>query len=450
MVEYLVYNEKVSGSNPLLFKMYTIFIIFIVFNLSFAGLFGKQLSLKIYLFVLFMVCIITVFNQELLANLDFFFKNQITQILTVSIYKEIKVSFVIFLALVILLGLNFNNIVGKFADFYFLFLISVFNQQKIPYKFISLTTIFGSFIGRQISIYLDLSIIKAFLLMFSLGLLTCLIIYGILVGFFILGTYYAKLWGNAVFSYLLKKASPSVQQKLKPKNTSPSAIKKISRLSNSGPLKNQYKRRYSSGKSCLGILDKLLFCFSNEQSLSTTNSNNLDFFLNKIDINSESHKDNLKLIAKSLEKSSISAEQKTTILSRASDSSDKAIDIINNLNDVCSKGVPALDKTFNSVKFGPSFAQVEMNSSQAVDLTKSTLKTVKGMGPSLAAGALGAAALGTVAFTAKHAVNSKTLDKSLKTATEDFFSLENLGSFDSNKSSPDRFAKLKKHHSSNF
>ena len=84
--------------------------------------------------------------------------------------------------------------------------------------------------GRQISIYLDLSIIKAFLLMFSLGLLTCLIVYGILIDFFVLGTCYAKLWGNAVFTYLLKKTSSSVQQKLKPNNTSSSAIKKFQDL----------------------------------------------------------------------------------------------------------------------------------------------------------------------------------------------------------------------------
>jgi len=119
------------------------------------------------------------------------------------------------LGLVVLLSLNINKLVGKFADFYFLFLISVFNEKKIPQKFISLTIIFGSFMDRQISIYLDLSIIKAVFLMFSLGLLTCLIIYGILTGFFVLGVYYAELWGNAVFTYLLKKASSSVQQKLK-------------------------------------------------------------------------------------------------------------------------------------------------------------------------------------------------------------------------------------------
>jgi len=96
-------------------------------------------------------------------------------------------------------------------------------------------------VGRQISIYLDLSIIKAFLLIFSLGFLTCYIIYGILIGFFILGMYYAELWGNAVFTYLLKKTSESVQQKLKLNNTSSSDLKKISRLNNLGPLKQPTK-----------------------------------------------------------------------------------------------------------------------------------------------------------------------------------------------------------------
>ena len=156
------------------------------------------------------------------------------------------------LGLLILVSLNINKLVGKFVDSYFLFLISVFNEKKIPYKFISLTIIFGSFVGRQISIYLDLSIIKAFLLMFCLGLLTCLITYGVLTGFFLLGIYCAKLWGNAVFTYLLNKTSPSVQKKLKSKNNSYPA-NKFSRLSNPGPLKNHQKRGYSSGKQVFWI-----------------------------------------------------------------------------------------------------------------------------------------------------------------------------------------------------
>jgi hypothetical protein len=131
------------------------------------------------------------FNYEYLVSLDFFLQNQITQILEISIYKEIKVSFIIFLALVILVGLNFNYIIRKFTDLYLLFLISVFNHKKIPYRFISLTITFGCFVGRQISVYLDLSIIKAFLLMFTLGVSTFIIIYGILIGFFVAGVHYA-------------------------------------------------------------------------------------------------------------------------------------------------------------------------------------------------------------------------------------------------------------------
>ena len=50
--------------------------------------------------------------------------------------------------------------------------------------------------------------------MFNLRLLTFLITYGVLVGFFLLATYYAKLWGNAVFTYLLKKTSLPVPQEL--------------------------------------------------------------------------------------------------------------------------------------------------------------------------------------------------------------------------------------------
>ena len=119
--------------------------------------------------------------------------------------------------------------------------------------------------------------------MFSLGVLTFFIIYGILMGFFVLGTYYAKLWCNVVFSYLLKNTSPSVQQKFKKPNKS----KKL----NAGPLKDQQKRKYSSGKKCLGLFDKLLFRFPRNEVPSVTNSNNLDFFLNKIEINSQSHKD---------------------------------------------------------------------------------------------------------------------------------------------------------------
>ena len=170
-------------------------------------------------------------------------------------------------------------------------------------------------------------------------------------------------------------------------------------------MKNQQKRQYSSGKSCLGILDKLLFCFPTNEVPSITNPNslNLEVFRNKIDSNCQSHKNNLKLIANSLEKSSISEEQKTIILLRASDFSNKAIDIINNLDDVCSKGVPALDKVFNGLKLGPSFAQVEMNPSQAADLTKAGLKIAKSMVPPIVATALGSAAF-----------NSKTCSKFLK------------------------------------
>jgi len=179
-----------------------------------------------------------------------------------------------------------------------------------------------------------------------------------------------------------------VQKKLKPNNTSSSAIKKI--FSNSGPLKNQQKRQYSSGKSCLGILDKFS-CFPSNEVPPPTDSDslNLEVFLNKIDSNSQTHKNNLKLIANFLEKSSISEEQKTTILSRASDSSDKAIDIVNNLEDVCSKGVSALVKAFNSLKLGPSFAQVDLNTSQASDLTKAGLRTARSIAPTIAATGLG-------------------------------------------------------------
>jgi len=130
--------------------------------------------------------------------------------------------------------------------------------------------------GRQISIYLELSIIKAFFLMFSLGWLTCFITYGILTGFFVLGVYYAKSWGNAVFTYLLKKTSSSVQQKLKPNNTNSSVLKKISRSSNLGSLKNQQKRKYSSGKPCLGLLDKIVSCFATHEVPPTTNPNSPD------------------------------------------------------------------------------------------------------------------------------------------------------------------------------
>jgi len=209
--------------------MVSLFIIFVLFNLCFAGLFGRQLSLRLYLFLLLIIYLTVIIKHEYLSQLDVYIKNQLLFILTFFIYKQIKISFVIFLALVLLLSLNINKLVGGICKF----LISVFNEKKISYKFISLTIIFGSFVGRQISIYLDLSIIKAFLLIFSLGFLTCYIIYGILIGFFILGMYYAELWGNAVFTYLLKKTSESVQQKLK--------------LNNLGPLNNQQKRKYSSG-----------------------------------------------------------------------------------------------------------------------------------------------------------------------------------------------------------
>ena len=176
--------------------------------------------------------------------------------------------------------------------------------------------------------------------MFGFGLLTCWIIYVILVGFFVIGTYYAKLWGNAVFTYLLKKTSLSVQQNLKPNNTSSSAKKTISRLTNLGLLKNQQKRQYYSGKPCLAIWDKSLSCFPTNEvplTLNPPNPNNLKYaaHLNKIDTKCDLYKADFNLSSEHLENSSISEQQKSTILLRACDSSDEA---------------------FNDLKLGPSFA----------------------------------------------------------------------------------------------
>ena len=121
------------------------------------------------------------------------------------------------------------------------------------------------------------------------------------------------------------------------------------------------------------------------------------------------------MIANSLEKLSISEEQKATLLSRASDSSNEARNNIKNLDGVCSKGVSELDKAFNSLKLELSFAQVDMN------LVKAGVKTAKNMAPPITATALWSAAL-----TAKHATSSQTLGESLNTAMDDFSRLEVL------------------------
>lgn len=156
----------------------------------------------------------------------------------------------------------------------------------------------------------------------------------------------------------------------------------------------------------------------------------------------QSHRGNFVLIANSLEGSSILEEQKKTILSRASDSSDEARYIINNLENVCSKGVPALDRAFNNIRLGISFAQVEMNPSQLASFTRTGLRTLQTM-TSPVTGALGLAALGSTAVAARHLVSSKTLIQSLINVREDF-SHHEVGSFDANESSPDRLARRMK------
>ena len=371
--------------------MYTLLIFFILFKLSFARLFGRELNLKLYIFILFVMYTVIILNQEHLINLDF----QVTQILNVSIYKKIKVSFVIFLALVILLGLNFDSLITKFADYYLLFLIYVFHEKTLPLRFITVTVFFGSFVGRQISIYLDLSIIKAFFLMFVLGVLSFFMVYAILVGFFLLCHYYGKSWGNAVFNYLLKKISPSVQQKLDPSISKPTK-KNFSKLNKVGNSKTQQKRQYSSSNCRLGILEKLSsFCLPKTNPPATTGSGDLNFFLNNID-------------------------------------------------SVCSEGVSALEKPFNTLKIGPSYAQTEVTPSQLSGLAKSGANFARTIGPAAGGVAVGAATLGDLAYSAHYAANSETLDESLDKAVMQFENVEQLGG-ESN--SP---GKLKKRHSSQF
>jgi len=59
------------------------------------------------------------FNYEYFLNLDSFFVNYIIQILTFSVYKKITVIYILILGFIILVRVNFNKLVGKFADFYF-------------------------------------------------------------------------------------------------------------------------------------------------------------------------------------------------------------------------------------------------------------------------------------------------------------------------------------------
>jgi len=109
------------------------------------------------------------------------------------------------------------------------------------------------------------------------------------------------------------------------------------------------------------------------------------------------------------------------------------------------KGVSTLDKSFNSLRLGPKYAQLEMNSSQVANFVKAGLKTAKNTGPPVTA-----TALGSVALTAKHAASSQTLGESLNTARHNSYHLEEFGSFDSNESSQDRLVKLQRHKSVKF
>ena len=50
----------------------------------------------------------------------------------------------------------------------------------------------------------------------------------------------------------------------------------------------------------------------------------------------------------------------------------------------------------------------------------------------------------------KHITNSPTLDESFNNARKDLNHLEGFHPFNTDESSPERYTKLKKHHSSNF
>lgn len=234
--------------------MYSILITFFIIKYYFFTVKKKQLSLWVYIPCLGLIYLTVFYNFQSLIILDSFLFNRIKFILTFPVYGNIKINFILFLSLLLLTGLNSNKIIGKFADFYVLFLLDAMDlkQKTIPYRFVAPTTLLGSFIGRQVSIYLDFSATETFVIVFVFGCLTCPIIYGVLVGFFFLASSYSKSWGNTVFSYLINKTSLTVKKKvginsrpLKQKVKTKSCLKKISKFGKSGGLKKPQKRSYS-------------------------------------------------------------------------------------------------------------------------------------------------------------------------------------------------------------
>ena len=196
--------------------MYTVFISFLIVRLCFARLFGKQLRERFYYICLFLLYFSIFLNSKNFLNLDNFFYSITNPILSFTVFKNIKLGFIILLGLI---ALNSNKFINKFADFYLLFLLNMLNKIEFLPNFIITTFIIGSFIGRQISIYLDLSVIKTFMVTFFFGCLLFSAIYKLLLWFHSLARRFAKPWGNAVFTYLFNKASPSVKQKIKPDNS---------------------------------------------------------------------------------------------------------------------------------------------------------------------------------------------------------------------------------------
>ena len=63
---------------------------------------------------------------------------------------------------------------------------------------------------------------------------------------------------------------------------------------------------------------------------------------------------------------------------------------------------------------------------------------------------LKAAALGSTVLAVKHITNSPTSDDSLNNVRKNLNHLEGFHPFNTDESSPERYTKLKKHHSSNF
>ena len=109
----------------------------------------------------------------------------------IYLYKKIETSFIIFLVLSILVGLNMKKLYEKLSAFMLVFVLYLLYKNKNK-QFFKFTVFSGCLLAKDISIYYSLGLSDTYFLTCVVVILTFPIGYGIIIGFFILVISYGE------------------------------------------------------------------------------------------------------------------------------------------------------------------------------------------------------------------------------------------------------------------